>query len=193
MWKKPGGFCYDCDFQKSVAAQVRVEGGIEDQGRDVPPAASSRSAAAVSNDVAAVCQKERPPSPSHPDDRPNRSAAPDARIRFGSSRDDAYGGRLTGDDVVVVPEMFGRELNTTCYHDLANELAEIDGKDEGGGKGFVRVRAVVAINRSQTVRMIRDRLCQYFGIEDVSDIGMCVEICCAGEVCSYLKLRHGPT
>jgi len=60
----------------------------------------------------------------------------------------------------MVPELFGKEKNMTYYHELMSELEEIEPDLRAVGHTVVRRAGM-----SETVRAIRDRLCEYFAVD----------------------------
>lgn len=87
------------------------------------------------------------------------------RIQYGCSWWDSYERKLKHDDVVTIPELFGKEKNMTYYSDIVKELEELDPErtsdcqDRGG---FVNIQLVGV---SPTIKIICNRLCEYFRLD----------------------------
>jgi len=119
------------------------------------------------------------------------AAAVLTRIQVGDPRIDKHDKKLSPDDVVLVPDFFGRERNVTVLDDLDAELRGtlgIDGGAVGGDDGTPTL-----LRRSPALRMVRDRLREYFDLREDS-IRVCVAHCdgrkCDGD--ESTEFRHGP-
>ena len=59
---------------------------------------------------------------------------PDLRIQIGSPTLETYNKPLKHDDVVIVPELFGKEDDWSIYYKLVDELRELQQKEQSENK-----------------------------------------------------------
>lgn len=94
---------------------------------------------------------------------------PDIRVQIGSSQQSVYNKPIKHDDVVIVPELFGSELDWTMYHTLVQEITALQ-ENSIQGSDWIRWHEgshwiVQNPNHSPTFHQIIDRLCEYFQIQ----------------------------
>jgi len=95
-----------------------------------------------------------------------------ARIQFGPAWLDTYNRKIERDDIVAVPDMFGKEQNHTSYHDLLSEIDErkgSSGDDNNTGSATATVSlAPREAEQCAAVRTIKKRICRYLKIDEES-------------------------
>lgn len=96
----------------------------------------------------------------------------EVRVLFGSSTLDYYDKSLRENDVVMVPELFGRQENQTYYHTLVEEFTNLetellcDGRDTGSATSISSKNIASRIAaKSGTFQTILRRICQYFRLD----------------------------
>jgi len=101
---------------------------------------------------------------------------PDMRVLVGSNEVEKYNRILKNDDIVIVPELFGREDDWTLYYQFIDEIRDLQ-KDPQNNKGAEWIpwhegAHLISKNpeKSPTFQKVIKRLCEYFGIE-TSSIG----------------------
>lgn len=116
------------------------------------------------------------PQDNNQNDAPAPATAPpepqewDLRIRYGSPHLEAYNRVLKHDDVVVVPEFFGDEDDWTLYHQLLNEIKELQKQGVPGTqwkrcpKAVGKHMACANPMKCATFKEIVTKVCKYFGI-----------------------------
>ena len=118
---------------------------------------------------------------------------PDLRVQIGSPEISQYNKPLKHDDVVIVPELFGKEDDWSTYYQLVEEMRELQAKEEEKdanvekeankkGKGNNNSSKWISWHEgahlisknptgSPTYEKIVDRLCEYFNIDKSKQIG----------------------
>jgi len=96
---------------------------------------------------------------------------PDMRVLIGSSHVEKYNRILKHDDVVIVPELFGKEEDWTLYYQFIDEIRELQ-KDPQTNKNVEWIpwhegAHLISKNpeKSPTFQKVIQRLCEYFDIE----------------------------
>jgi len=98
---------------------------------------------------------------------------PDLRIHVGSNTIPKYDKPLKHDDVLIVPELFGREDDWTTYYQLVQELRDIQATKTVKGSEWISWHEGAHLicknpSISPTFQKIIDRLCEYFHIKKES-------------------------
>jgi len=107
---------------------------------------------------------------------------PDLRIRIGSNSISSYNQKLKHDDVLIVPELFGKEDDWSMYYKLIEEMTDIQNQpDFNSGRNFRNGKSTDWISwhegahlilkdpsSSPTFQSIIDKLCTYFHIRPKS-------------------------
>lgn len=105
---------------------------------------------------------------------------PDLRIQIGSPEISAYTKTLKHDDVIIVPELFGKEENWNIYYKVVDEMRALQKeaaseKENKGSEWISWHEGAHLISKnpkgSPTYNMIVDRLCEYFSIDKSKDVG----------------------
>lgn len=95
---------------------------------------------------------------------------PDLRVHVGSSTSELP--KLKHDDVVIVPEFFGRQDDWSLYYKLVEEMTDLQSKQQKGSEWISWHEGAHLISKnpqgSPTFEMIIDRLCKYFSIRKTS-------------------------
>jgi hypothetical protein len=96
--------------------------------------------------------------------KPN-GVRPTLRIRIGSATDKLYRKRFMRDDVVIVPELFGKEDDLSMYETLLTEIKDLPHEkvDATWHQGCHVV--VVDPTDSTTFQKVIETLCEYFSIK----------------------------
>lgn len=94
---------------------------------------------------------------------------PALRVQIGSAADKQYAKRLKSDDVVIVPEMFGKEEDVSIYEKLVSEIKQLQtDKFEGAELTPWHQGAHMIVQdpkESKTFQEIVDKLCEYFHVK----------------------------
>ena len=115
---------------------------------------------------------------------------PDLRIQIGSPTLETYNKPLKHDDVVIVPELFGKEDDWSIYYKLVDELRELQQKEQSENKDNDNDKNKKRKNGSEwipwhegahlisknpkgspTYERIVKKLCKYFNIDPKKDVG----------------------
>ena len=94
---------------------------------------------------------------------------PSMRILIGSNSVKHYDRVLKHDDVVMVPELFGKEDDWTIHYKLIEEIRELQKNGEKRSEWVPWHEGAHLITKnpegSKTYNMVIDRLCEYFNIQ----------------------------
>ena len=97
---------------------------------------------------------------------------PDLRVKVGSAAISKFNKPLKHDDVVIVPELFGKEEDWSLYYQLVDEITELQQKETKGSEWIPWHEGAHLIvkkpEESPTFQKILDRLCEYFNIRKKS-------------------------
>ena len=112
------------------------------------------AAAAAATPVAAAAAPVKP-----------NGVRPTLRIRIGSATDKVYRKRFLRDDVVTVPEFFGKEDDLSLYETLLTEIKDLPHEkvDATWHQGCHVV--VVDPQESKTFQKVIETLCEYFSMK----------------------------
>jgi hypothetical protein len=93
---------------------------------------------------------------------------PDLRIHVGSSSIKTFNRPLKHDDVVIVPELFGKENDWSLYYQLVEEMRKLQAQKTKNSEWIAWHEGAHLISKnptaSPTFNMVIDRLCEYFKI-----------------------------
>ncbi|CAB9500396.1 expressed unknown protein [Seminavis robusta] len=94
---------------------------------------------------------------------------PDARVVVASPHIEQFNKKLRHDDVVIVPELFGKEDDWSIYYDLVKEVTALQNSNVEGSEFLPWHEGAHLICRSpqgsKTYQMVVDRICRYFQID----------------------------
>jgi hypothetical protein len=93
------------------------------------------------------------------------SAPPSLRIQMGSPTDQVYKKIFMHDDVVIVPEMFGKEDDWNMYETVVSEIKDLPNESVKTPWHQGSHVIVKDTNASKTFQEIIDRLCEYFHVK----------------------------
>jgi len=94
---------------------------------------------------------------------------PDLRVLVSSASHNTYPRKMKHDDVIIVPELFGREDDWSLYYRLVDEMRDSQQKQDVRGSEWISWHEgahLISKNPkgSPTFHKIIDRLCEYFKI-----------------------------
>lgn len=90
---------------------------------------------------------------------------PSLRILIGSAADKMYIKPLKQEDVVIVPEMFGKEGDLTIYEKLVSEVKDLQNNKVKAPWHRGSHMIVGNAKKSITFQEIVDKLCEYFDVQ----------------------------
>ena len=99
---------------------------------------------------------------------------PDLRIQIGSNAIDTFNKPLKHDDVVIVPELFGKEDDWSTRYKLVDEMRELQSREEKAEwiSWHEGAHLISKVPRGcPTYERIIARICQYFNINPKKNVG----------------------